>query len=477
MIGPTLIILILPLCLFLFFLWRIPPLKKVQKNEKLHVSFVHLDMGLGELTAFRSKVTAHTEVQIGGAERLVVDAVVSLQNLGHTVEIWTTNHPKDHCFSETLTRIPMVVSGRFIPHHISGRFQSLLSTIRMAWLSLSLVLSHPINGYPQVIVVDGVSTCIPLLKLSGRKVLFYCHHPDLLLVRKKTGALRQQYRAVMNYLEEATTACADRIVVNSQYTGLRFRQSFPRLTETPEVVYPCVNIQVLDGLIQHRTELPIPREKKVFLSINRFDPAKKVETAVRAFSHLVDEMKKNGEDTSHLLLLVAGGYDPTVAANRDYHRLLISIAEESGIQQDTIARGERGQLIGADSWRRCGVVFLPDISDDMKMNLLCRAEALLYTPSLEHFGIVPVEAMVARCPIIAVNDGGLLETVTNDEKQGYLCPSGDFKMFSEKMKHLLQHSDVAERMGRNGRERAIRLFSLETLGQTLDRILTFLASH
>ena len=38
---------------------------------------------------------------IGGAERLVVDAAVGLQKLGHTVEIYTSHHDPAHCFDET----------------------------------------------------------------------------------------------------------------------------------------------------------------------------------------------------------------------------------------------------------------------------------------------------------------------------------------------------------------------------------------
>lgn len=38
---------------------------------------------------------------LGGAERLVVDAAVGLQKLGHTVEMFTSHHDPDHCFDET----------------------------------------------------------------------------------------------------------------------------------------------------------------------------------------------------------------------------------------------------------------------------------------------------------------------------------------------------------------------------------------
>ncbi len=43
----------------------------------------------------------HPDLGIGGAERLVVDAAVGLQTLGHTVFIYTSHHDPKHCFEET----------------------------------------------------------------------------------------------------------------------------------------------------------------------------------------------------------------------------------------------------------------------------------------------------------------------------------------------------------------------------------------
>ena len=56
---------------------------KVGSGKKLHVAFVHPDLG------------------IGGAERLVVDAAVGLQSLGHSVVMYTSHHDPRHAFPET----------------------------------------------------------------------------------------------------------------------------------------------------------------------------------------------------------------------------------------------------------------------------------------------------------------------------------------------------------------------------------------
>lgn len=42
----------------------------------------------------------HPDLGIGGAERLVIDAAVGLQSLGHKVLIVTSHFDRAHCFSE-----------------------------------------------------------------------------------------------------------------------------------------------------------------------------------------------------------------------------------------------------------------------------------------------------------------------------------------------------------------------------------------
>jgi len=45
-------------------------------------------------------VFIHPDLGIGGAERLVIDAAVGLQSLGHKVTILTSHRDRNHCFTE-----------------------------------------------------------------------------------------------------------------------------------------------------------------------------------------------------------------------------------------------------------------------------------------------------------------------------------------------------------------------------------------
>ena len=56
------------------------------------------------------------------------------------------------------------------------------------------------------------------------------------------------------------------------------------------------------------------------------------------------------------------------------------------------------------------IVFKGRISNEEILELYSGAKALLF-PGIEDFGIIPVEANAAGCPVIAYRDGGALETV------------------------------------------------------------------
>jgi len=83
-----------------------------------------------------------------------------------------------------------------------------------------------------------------------------------------------------------------------------------------------------------------------------------------------------------------------------------------------IASGKKLVVAGAGSnkndvkkYEKTGLVtFKGRVSDDEVRELYATAKALLF-PGIEDFGIIPVEAQAAGCPVIAYGRGGALETV------------------------------------------------------------------
>mgnify|MGYP001773164643 CR=1 FL=1 len=81
---------------------------------------------------------------------------------------------------------------------------------------------------------------------------------------------------------------------------------------------------------------------------------------------------------------------------------------------DSEARLRQLQIMAHDY-----VTIIPNISDDVKRELLCRAKAILHTHPAEHFGIAIVEAMSTGAVPIVHRDGGAWIDIVEEGKYGY----------------------------------------------------------
>lgn len=154
--------------------------------------------------------------------------------------------------------------------------------------------------------------------------------------------------------------------MNSRFTAGVYASAFPRLA-APHVLYPPVNLsQVLlpSSPLSNFPEAAPLSDKRLFVSINRYERKKNIALAIQALAQLAD---------ASLRLVIAGGYDARVSENVEHLAELQSEAKRLGVASQ--------------------VVFLTSISQQLKVALMRGAEAVIYTPSNEHFGIVPVEAM------------------------------------------------------------------------------------
>lgn len=149
-------------------------------------------------------------------------------------------------------------------------------------------------------------------------------------------------------------------------------------------------------------------------------------------------------------LIMAGGYDERVTENKEHYLELRALSDSLGLQEH--------------------VTFLRSFSDADKRALLSTATSLLYTPDREHFGIVPVEAMYMKCPVIAVNSGGPLETVQNDHT-GYLCEQ-TADAFSEAMMKFVTDPSLKITLGDAGKARMVKLFSFQAYRHQLNSIVS-----
>ncbi|MDR0933406.1 MAG: glycosyltransferase [Victivallales bacterium] len=192
----------------------------------------------------------------------------------------------------------------------------------------------------------------------------YCHTPMRYLWDMYDGYFRKAsfsgkaamrlFRDSLRSYDLKSAETVDVFVANSRFVAERIKRIYNR---DSEVIYPPVNTDFFG-------DAPV-RERNYFLLAGQLIGYKRPELVVRAFSRLSD-------------------------------RLIVAGAGEELAKLQSIATNNVEFVISPD--------------DDQLRELYAGAKALIF-PGVEDFGMIPVEAQAARCPVIAFKAGGVLESV------------------------------------------------------------------
>lgn len=102
---------------------------------------------------------------------------------------------------------------------------------------------------------------------------------------------------------------------------------------------------------------------------------------------------------------------------------------------------------------------------------LINSSCIVIVPSRwrEAFGLVALQAAQMARPVIATRVGGLPEVV-KDKETGWLVPKEDSDELAKAVIYLLRNPEIATEMGRKGRQRAERVFSLSNYVDEYDAL-------
>jgi glycosyltransferase involved in cell wall biosynthesis len=155
------------------------------------------------------------------------------------------------------------------------------------------------------------------------------------------------------------------------------------------------------------------------------------------FLDLGSQLKKSGID---LRLVIVGGRIYDTIGDASFEEDLKAKALQLGLERETLFTG-----------------FVKNPLDYVR-----QFQALVHCSIRpEPFGRVIVEAMGAGTPVIAARAGGVVEIIQHGEN-GLLYEPGDLEDLSSKASELLRSRELAARLAANARERAKRVFSLES---------------
>ncbi|MEC4853948.1 MAG: glycosyltransferase family 1 protein, partial [Jaaginema sp. PMC 1079.18] len=242
-------------------------------------------------------------------------------------------------------------------------------------------------------------------------------------------------------IEQACLETADCVVATSPQEKEHMR-AYVSQRGNIEII-PCGTEIERFGQIDRATarqKLGIPLDEKMVMYVGRFDPRKGIETLVRAIGH------PDVCNLPNLHLYVAGG-------SRKGHK--------DGQECDRI-KGIVSQLGLSDR-----TSFPGRLNRDRLALYFSAADVCVVPSHYEPFGLVAIEAMASRTPVVASAVGGLQFTVV-PEKTGLLAPPQDDKAFAAAIARLLNNPQWCEQLGDNARDRVEKMFSWGGVAEQLD---------
>ena len=208
------------------------------------------------------------------------------------------------------------------------------------------------------------------------------------------------------------------------------------------VVIPCgTNIECFGSVDRQtgRAKLGVAPEKKLVMYAGRFDERKGIETLVRAVAR--EEVKRH----ENLKLIIVGGSTP---------------GEKDGMERNRI--GDLVRELGIEDITE----FTGRVQHEDLASYYAAADVCVVPSHYEPFGLVAIEAMASRTPVIASEVGGLKFSVA-DRETGLLVPPQDEAAFAGAIDSVLSDPQWRKELGTNARTRVEAKFSWDGVAQQL----------
>ncbi len=256
------------------------------------------------------------------------------------------------------------------------------------------------------------------------KYIVFLHGMDL------AYALRSEWKRGLSHL---ILNRAHKIICANSYVQEKLLEFDPKLKDKTGLINPGI-----EGDAPYIDEAELNNLKNsynlegqtILLSLGRLVKRKGVDRTIEALAHIPENLKQN------LRYFIAGA-----GPREEYLKQLVPAHCAERITF-------LGELREEEKWawlRICDIFIMPsrDISGDF-----------------EGFGIVYLEANLCGKPVIAGNSGGVRDAVINDET-GILVDPDKVDAIGAAIVRLMGDQSLRERLGAQGRARAIRDFSWE----------------
>ena len=202
--------------------------------------------------------------------------------------------------------------------------------------------------------------------------------------------------------------------------------------------------------------LGVPKEKIVYLpnaiDTNTFYPKKEKEDNMLLFVgritygkglHVLLKALHYLKQSTHLVIIGPPDWDQTYYDNL-FSTIVRRISREGKHKITYLGALDRADII--EWYQRASIFVLPSFYEGSPVTVL--------------------EALSCETPVVATSVGGIPEVIRNHE-HGVLVPPNNPQKLAKAIQYLLDDKDARTKMGKEGRKRVIKFFSLEVVVEKL----------
>ncbi len=253
--------------------------------------------------------------------------------------------------------------------------------------------------------------------------------PWHLLVFKKADFIT----AISNYLKERAekngVKCPIEIIPNGvDIHKFQMANDSPRFASEAGKSQTNVKIQITNV----KQKLGIKEDEKVIITVSRLVEKNAVDDLISAFAKL--------QTANYKLLILGSG----------------PLEKSLKLQVTSLKLQDK-------------VLFLGNIPNDEVPKYLAIADVFVRPSLSEGLGIVFLEAMATRVPIIGTPVGGITDFL-EDGETGLFCEVKNPKSIAEKIKILLENNELREKIVKNAKELVAKNYNWDTIAPKMEKI-------
>lgn len=349
-------------------------------------------------------ITCHPSA--GGSGIMATELGFALAERGHTIHFVTSEPPFRHKDYQENIFFHYVDSVSYPLFRTPPYSLALATKISDVAEECDIDIWHAHYAIPNAAAAIFGREMLPPEKRFG--IVTTLHGTDITLV----GSDPSFFRITKFAMEKS---CA--VTAVSQWLNDETMREF-KLERPIRTIYNFLDHSKFNGNQVKRCQLGCGDEK-IIMHISNFRPVKRVTDVIRVFKRILDRIDAR-------LIMVGEGPERMAA---------VGVAKQLGIS-------DRIKYLGN--------------YESIESIIPC-ADLVIQPSEHESFGLVPLEAMACKVPVIATASGGITEVIEHGVS-GYLCEVGDIEQMTRCALEILTDESKAKAMGERGQERALSGF-------------------